>query len=110
MHSARSTEKSRIDTVETQACRPALVPPRTSRVALSHSQLSVLQFASRLLHPHLPTCTVSPLPSMPSSVFNFPWSIPLQRPSSHSTFFFFFLNDPAPPKFSPLPHPAPLPI
>src|SRR5256885_10936910 len=25
-------------------------------------------------------------------------------------FFFFFLNDPAPPEFSPLPHPAPLPI
>src|SRR5256885_15335518 len=24
--------------------------------------------------------------------------------------FFFFLNDPAPPKFSPLPHPAPFPI
>src|SRR3954464_7438714 len=25
-------------------------------------------------------------------------------------FFFFFLNKPAPPKFSPFPHPAPLPI
>src|SRR2546425_3193700 len=24
-------------------------------------------------------------------------------------FFFFFLNDPPPPKFSPFPHPAPLP-
>src|SRR3989440_12933549 len=27
-----------------------------------------------------------------------------------SSFFFFFLKDPAPPKFSPLPHHAPLPI
>src|SRR5256885_13127166 len=28
----------------------------------------------------------------------------------HDTFFFFFLNNPAPPNISPLPHPAPLPI
>src|SRR2546426_11288899 len=28
----------------------------------------------------------------------------------HLCFFFFFLNDPAPPKISPLPHHAPLPI
>src|SRR2546427_10970475 len=31
-------------------------------------------------------------------------------PISFLRFFFFFLNTPAPPEFSPLPHPAPFPI
>src|SRR5256886_9313990 len=32
------------------------------------------------------------------------------RMHPHDFYFFFFFNDPRPPEFSPLPHPAPLPF
>src|SRR2546430_14429576 len=45
------------------------------------------------------------MPSSPTHFSSFPSTYPHPPPP-----FFFFLKDPAPPEFSPLPHHAPLPI